>query len=52
MSKDQDKETARIRDEALKRAFSMPHIPHSAESKLSAKKKGRRAPVKKAAPSR
>ena len=24
----EDKETARIKDEAIKRAFSMPHKPH------------------------
>jgi len=38
----EDKETARIRDAALKRALSMPHKPHKvAAKKKKAKRKGK-----------
>jgi hypothetical protein len=50
-SNQSDKETARIRDEALKRALQMPHKPHEPLGKTnqiaSRKKKGSAPSAKK-----
>jgi hypothetical protein len=39
IEKKSDKDTARIRDEALKRAFSMPHKPHAPLKRTAKRKK-------------